>query len=236
MTNEKKIEQAMNKMIPEIQKEAINDTVTKELPKQEEVNKTLEEMNISTIEGKDSHTLALIDELAKYYGLETYGTHVDLSAIEDLNAFEGTVVTYKDNESNNGIYVFCVQEDKSIGMFVVVPSTISTGPMIRQVTGDITSLITGADLPLLTTFDKIELTGFIISNVIIKPMIEALNIPEGKAHEFEAIYLPRFMSNVARQFLGSEELKEETIEMEPQMVKAMIVENMHKEAHEGEDE
>lgn len=210
--------------------------MTKQLPKEKEVMKKLEEMNIPLIKGEGSHTLTLIDELAKYYGLETYGKYVDLSHLEDLTAVEGTIVSYKDNESNNGIYAFCVQEDKSIGMFVIIPSTISTAPMIRQVTGDVTSLITGADLPLLTTFDKVEIAGFVISNVIIKPMIESLNIPEGKEHEFEAIYLPRFMSNVARQFLGSEELKEETVEMEPQMVKAMIIENMQNKNKEKEND
>lgn len=210
--------------------------MSKELPKQAAVNEVLEERNIPYINGEDSQTLSIVDELAKYYGLETYGKYVDLTGIEDLSAIEGTIVTYKDNNSNNGIYVFCVQEDKSVGMFVILPSTVSTGPMIRKATGDITSLITGAELPLLTTFDKVELTGFVLSNVIIKPMMESLNIPEGKEREFETIYLPRFMANVARQFLGSEDLKEETIEMEPQMVKAMIIESMQKQPEENKTE
>lgn len=201
----------------------------KTLPKMEEIDKALEVMEIPVISGEGSATLPLIDQAAKLYGMKTHGKYVDLSGIEELKVLEGTVVTHEAEHSNNGVYVFGIQEDQSIGMFVLIPSTISKAPMIRQATGDITSLITGADLPLLTTFDKVELAGFVISNTIIKPMMDSLNIPGSKRKDFERLYLPRFMSNVARQFLGSEELKEEIIEMEPQLVKQMIMDESNSE-------
>lgn len=198
----------------------------KDLPSMNEIDKALEAIEVPLLSGEGSTTLPLIDQAAEMYGMKTYGKYVDLSGIEELRALEGTVVTHEAEYSNNGVYVFCIQEDQSVGMFVVIPSTISKAPMIRQSTGDLTSLITGADLPLLTTFDKVEITGFVIANTVIKPLMESLNVPKSKRKDFERLYLPRFMSNVARQYLGSDELKEEIVEMEPQLVKQMVLEEL----------
>lgn len=208
----------------------------KDLPAIDKVDKVLKEMGIPSLDGENSTTLPLIDQAAEMYGMKTYGKYVDLSAVEDLQALEGTVVTHEAEYSNNGVYVFCIQEDQSVGMFVLIPSTISKAPMIRQATGDLTSLISGADLPLLTTFDKVEITGFVIANTVIKPLMDSLNIPKAKRKDFERIFLPRFMSNVARQYLGSDELKEEIVEMEPQLVKQMVIEDLEKEKSENNDD
>ena len=185
----------------------------------DKVKENLTEARLPIIEGYTSSPLV---QLADAHGLQSEGTYVDLEGVEGLNAKYGLIVTYKQAESNNGVYVFCVQEDSSVGMFVLIPSTISKSPMINRVTGDITSVLTGLDLPLLTTFDKTEIVGFVIVNTIIEPLMDTLSIPHEQRQSFIHTYLPRFMANVTRQYVGDPELREEVIEMEPTFVKQML--------------
>lgn len=160
---------------------------------------------------------------------------VDLRGVEDLNAVSGVVVTYKNQEGNNGVYIFTIQHDSSISLMVVIPSTVSTGPMVRRVSGDIADAITGLDLPILSMFDKVEVAGHVVADTIITPMMDMLNIPHNKRAQFVMIYLPRFMANVAQQYIGSSELKEEVVEMEPHMVKEMLLNEKKEEQEKGND-
>lgn len=182
----------------------------------------LEEMDLVIDESFSSDALS---ELANIYGFISHNKFVNLSAIDGIDTEWGLIVTYQEEFSNNGVYIFCVQHDTSIGLFVITPSTISKAPMISEVTGNFVTAMTGVDTPPLTTFDKTEIYGTLIVDTMIKPLMDALNIPPEKRDNFVNLYLPRFLSNVARQYLGDETLKEEVVEMEPQMVKQMVLQD-----------
>lgn len=199
----------------------------------EAISAKLESIGIQEI--KD-YTGTSMEAITTAYGLKSHNIYLDMSQAEGINATVGVIVTYLDSFSNNGVYVFCVQQDGSVGLFVVEPSTIAKGPMISRITGEITDAITGVDMPPLTTFDKVEIVGNVIANTIINPLMDTLNIPESDRETFISIYLPRFMSNATLQYLGSSEIVEESVEIEPTLVKQMLIDSKttpdHKEGSE----
>ena len=196
-----------------------------------EVIAKLKEMELPIVDKSDiGQTPELMRSLAEgVYQFEMSDIFVDLQNVEELKSSIGVVVTYADQTYNDGVYIFTVQEDSSISLIVVIPSTIATGPMIRRVSGDIISAITGLNLPTLSVFDKVEVAGHVVADTIITPMMDMLNIPQNKRTQFVMIYLPRFMANVAQQYIGSSTLKEEVVEMEPYMVKEMVLNEQPKQ-------
>lgn len=202
---------------------------------EQEILTRLEEMELPVL---DKETLGNTPELMRslaegVYEFNMSDIFVDLQSVKDLEAQHGVVVMYRNTEHNNGVYIFTVQENASISLMVVFPSTISTGPMIRRVSGDIVSAVTGVDTPLLTVFDKTEITGHVIVETVISPLMDMLNIPRDKREKFITLYLPRFMANVAQQYIGSSTLREETVEIEPNMVREMVTnEDLEKEMEE----
>lgn len=204
----------------------------------QEVLKRLDEMGLPIL---DKSELGRTPELMRTIAEDVYNfvmsdIFVDLQSVDGLDAVNGVVVTYKNQENNDGVYIFTVQKDSSISLMVVIPNSISTGPMIRRTSGDIVSAITGLDLPMLSVFDKVEITGQVIADTIITPMMDMLNIPQNKRVQFVTIYLPRFMANVAQQYIGSSTLKEEIVEMEPYMVKEMLFEETPNKENDKEDD
>lgn len=203
----------------------------------QEVFDRLKEMGLPVLSSDElGQTPALMRSIAEdVYQFDMSDIFVDLQEVENLDAINGVVVTYKNQESNDGVYIFTIQQDSSISLMVVIPSTVSTGPMVRRVSGDIAGAITGLDLPILSVFDKVEIAGHVVADTIITPMMDMLNIPQNKRAQFVMIYLPRFMANVAQQYIGSSELKEEIVEMEPHMVKEMLLNEKAQEQEKGND-
>lgn len=182
----------------------------------------LEQMGAPIIEG---YSFAPLAQLAQAYGLRSHDVFIDVKNFEELTTDVALIVTYADETINNGIYAYCAQQDGSTAMMVIEPSTIAKGPMISRATGDIVDAITGiTDLPILTTFDKVEVVGAVLVRTIIEPLMDTLSIPEQGRDLFIKLYLPRFLSNTAYQYLGSETIKEEMVEMEPYTVKALVLE------------
>lgn len=204
----------------------------------QEVLKRLREMGLPVLDNSElGRTPELMRTIAEgVYNFVMSDIFVDLQSIDGLDAVNGVVVTYQNQENNDGVYIFTVQNDSSISLMVVIPNSISTGPMIRRASGDIVSAITGLDLPMLSVFDKVEVTGQVIADTIITPMMDMLNIPQNKRVQFVTIYLPRFMANVAQQYIGSSTLKEEVVEMEPYMVKEMLFEETPKKENDKGDD
>lgn len=185
-----------------------------------QIKKNLKELNLPYQQHTNRPEL---DNLARAYGYVPHSMTVSLNNMENVKGGEGVVVTHENPESNNGVYLFCLHLDSAVNLVVLIPSTISKSPMIHKVVGDITTAIEGITTPALTTFDKVEIAGFIIVDTIIKPLRIALGIPKEKEQQFINIYLAKFMANVTRQYLGSPDLLEETVDAEPQWVKQMIL-------------
>lgn len=153
---------------------------------------------------------------------------VNLSGLKTVDADIGVIVTHADETVNNGVSIFCVLENKALGLITVIPSTVAKGPMVRGVVGDITNAVTGITTPPLTPFDMIEITGQVIANTVMKNLITAFNIPKEKEHAFICIYLPKFLANVAMYYTGAADkegkpmVHEEIADMEPAMIRQML--------------
>ena len=162
-------------------------------------------------------------------GYEAHAGMVDLRHTETVNADLGVIVTNLDRGTNNGVYIFCVMKDHTLGLVTVIPSTVSKTPMVRRVSGDVTSAVTGLVLPPLTPFDMVEVTGQVIANTVMKDIMSAYHIPEGKQKQFISIYMPKFLANVAKYYLGAADaegnpmVNEEIVDMEPFMVRQMVI-------------
>lgn len=194
----------------------------------EAIKKALVQMGTPYLEQPVEPQLA---EYIRYFGYDPKPMIVNLKNQEMVNADIGVIVTNKDESVNNGVYIFCTLKDHTMGLITVIPSTVTKGPMIRKVCGNITDAVTGLDLPPLTPFDMIEITGQVIANTVIKNLISAFNIPKEKEHAFTCMYLPKFLANVAMYYTGAADkdgnpmVYEETADMEPAQIRAMVMGN-----------
>lgn len=154
---------------------------------------------------------------------------VNLEALSTVDAEIGVIVTHEDETVNNGVYIFCVLANHTLGLITVIPSTISKGPMVHKVIGDITNAVTGVVTPPLTTFDMIEITGQVIANTVMRNLMTALNIPKSKEHAFICMYLPKFLANVAMYYTGAADkegrpmVSEEIADIEPTRIRQMVL-------------
>lgn len=189
------------------------------------VKENLKTMGVSYQERPCEETL---HNFIKQCGYETHPMIVDLTNLSTVDADLGVVVSHENPETNDGVYVFCVLKNHTLGLITVIPNTISKGPMIRQVAGDITTAITGVVTPPLTAFDMIEVTGQVIANTVMKNLMTAFNIPKEQESKFICMYLPKFLANVALHYTGAAKdgkpiVNEEIADMEPTQIRQMIM-------------
>lgn len=196
----------------------------------EEVKESIVTMGAAFTEDTVSSQLSsYIREL----GYETHPILVDVSAMETVEAELGVVVTYVNEEENNGVYVFVVLRDHSYGLVTLIPSTVSKAPMIRKVTGDLTAAILGVDHPPLTPFDMIEITGQVLLNTFLKDIRIAYHIPEEQKETFLKMYLPKFLVNMAYYYTGAVDketgkplVNEEIADMQPAYIREQLLGNV----------
>lgn len=191
-----------------------------------EIKKGLDTMGVSYQERDADESLR---RFIKQCGYDAHPMIVCLSKLDTVDADIGVIVTHESQETNNGVYIFCVLRNHTLGLITVIPSTVFKGPMIRKVTGDITNAITGVVLPSLTTFDMIEVTGQVIANTVMRDLITAFNIPKEKEQSFICMYLPKFLANVAMHYTGAADkdgnpmVNEEIADMEPTRIRQMVL-------------
>lgn len=198
--------------------------------KMQNINWNLVKANLNTLglSGKEQEITEDLKEFIRQCGYQAYPMIVDLSEMDEIDSDMGIIVTPLNEADNNGIYVFCVLKDYRVSLIVVVPSTITKGPMIRKVCGDLTDAITGIALPPLTAFDLVEVVGQVIVNTVMNEFLTAFGIPKERKDEFVRIYLPKFLANVAMYYTGAKNekgepiLEEETVNMEPLQVRFML--------------
>lgn len=191
-----------------------------------QVKANLKEMGVCYQEREPEKTLTVF---IRQCGYETHPIIVNLSEVETVDADIGVIVTHEKPETNNGVYIFCVLKNEAVGLITVIPSTVTKGPMVRRVIGDVTNAITGLDTPPLTPFDMIEVAGQVIANTIMKDLMTAYNIPKEKEQAFLCMYLPKFLANVAMYYTGAAGkdkkpmVNEEAADMEPAQVRQILM-------------
>lgn len=196
-----------------------------------EINWTEVKANLDKI-GVEYQERPAAEDLAgfiKQCGYDAHPMVVNLDALETVDADMGVIVTHESPDVNNGVYIFCVLQNHTLGLITVVPSTIFKGPIIRKISGDITNAVTGVVTPPLTAFDMIEITGQVIVNTVMENLMGAFNIPKEKRQSFVCMYMPKFLANVAFHYTGAANaegkpiVNEEIADMEPLQVRQMVM-------------
>lgn len=166
----------------------------------DEIKKSLEEMNIPYKEEMAAaQQLALINS----FGYAALPLVADLTHMDNIDAEVGVVVKNADQDVDNGVYIFTVLRSGQAGFVVVKPGTISRAPLIRKVSGDITSAVTGIDMPPLMPFDMMEIAMHVIESTVMQNIMEACRIPKQYEDVFLRIYFPRFLADMGLYYTGA---------------------------------
>lgn len=185
------------------------------------VKTALTEMGIPYKEGDVPENQS---SLVKLYNYKTLPLTVDLTQVDKVDSEMGIVVQNADSTVDDGVYIFTVLHSGQAGFIVIMPGTVSRAPLIRKVTGDIVTAVTGLDLPPLMPFDMVEITAHMLAGTFMRMMMEACRIPAEYEQAFLRLYMPKFLANVGLYFVGatrddgSPMVYEEIANMEPMMI------------------
>lgn len=187
----------------------------------QEVNKNLETLNYETQPVIEPELLSLA-QISGYTSLE-----------KQVNYPDGTfgVLVSVNSEYNNGVYILHELSDHTLVLETVVPSTADKSELIRHTVGDITTYVEGLDTSHLEVYDLMEITSYVVSNSIIRPLMELRNVPLQHQEQFMSMYMTRFLANVARFHMGDKDLREEQINSEPYYLKELLVNPEAMKAH-----
>lgn len=190
-------------------------------PSMEDIKAALDEMKIPYKEERpQANQLNVINS----FGYSAFSLVVDLTHVDTVDAETGIVVKNVDITVDNGIYVFTVLHTGQAAFVVVIPGTISHAPMIRRISGDIISAISGIDMPPMMPYDMVEVMAHVLSSTFMKMIIEACNIPAEYHEPFLRIYMPKFLANMGMYYVGAEDkdgkplIYEEVVNMEPMII------------------
>ena len=133
-----------------------------------------------------------------------------------------TVKSPKDIQYNNGIYILR-KEDDAYMLEVVKPNDIDKSNLITTITNTMDNLLSQVNVSDLEIYDLTQVYAHLVVNQVIEPLSKHL-FPnnELKQKHFIDLYLPRFMANATRYYIGDSTLKEEAVNSEPHAAKLMI--------------
>lgn len=138
-----------------------------------------------------------------------------------LNTERGPLVMI-DTVHNDGIYILR-HEDNVYMLEVVKPNTIDKSTLINKTIQAMDNLLNQVDVVDLEVYDLTRVYSHVLTNQVIKPLAKHMfPTDELKQHKFINVYLPRFLANMARYYMGDEQLMEEAVNSEPHLVKLMI--------------
>lgn len=190
-------------------------------PSMEDIKAALDEMKIPYKEERpQANQLNVINS----FGYSAFSLVVDLTHVDTVDAETGVIVKNVDATVDNGIYVFTVLHTGQAAFVVVIPGTISHAPMIRRISGDIISAISGIDMPPMMPYDMVEVMTHVLSSTFMKMITEACNIPAEYHEPFLRIYMPKFLANMGMYYVGAEDkdgkplIYEEVVNMEPMII------------------
>lgn len=190
-------------------------------PSMEDIKAALDKMKIPYKEERpQANQLNVINS----FGYSAFSLVVDLTHVDTVDAETGVIVKNVDATVDNGIYVFTVLHTGQAAFVVVIPGTISHAPMIRRISGDIISAISGIDMPPMMPYDMVEVMAHVLSSTFMKMITEACNIPAEYHEPFLRIYMPKFLANMGMYYVGAEDkdgkplIYEEVVNMEPMII------------------
>lgn len=190
-------------------------------------------MNIEDIKYElDSMGLPYKEEMApanqtaliNSFGYTALPIVVDLSGSDRVDAEMGVVVRNASLDSDDGVYIFTVLHSGQAGFIVVKPGTISKAPMVRRISGDVVSAISGMDMPPMMPFDAMEISMHVMLGTIMKNIIESCRIPKEYEDVFLHIYFPKFLTDMGLYYAGATTkdgqpmVYEEIVNMEPMVI------------------
>ena len=106
---------------------------------------------------------------------------------------------------------------------MLIPNTADKKDLITKTVANLENYIETLDTADLDVYDTIRVFSHVVANTTVKQLAKAL-FPDNELKQFHFvdIYYPRFLSNMARYHLGDKDLREETVNTEPFVVKLMI--------------
>lgn len=187
-----------------------------------EIKEKCKEYNIP-LELKEPASAAKLVNLALTMGYTPIGEEVD-GVIHPYGTEDSVVVQLRQdlNAYNNGVY-FYKEVNGAYVLEVLIPNTADKKDLITKTVANLENYIETLDTADLDVYDTIRVFSHVVANTTVKQLAKAL-FPDNELKQFHFvdIYYPRFLSNMARYHLGDKDLREETVNTEPFVVKLMI--------------
>lgn len=141
---------------------------------------------------------------------------------KELSTMRGPLIMMLDIQYNNGIYILRKENDAYM-LEVVKPNDIDKSNLITTITNTMDNLLSQVNVSDLEIYDLTQVYAHLVVNQVIEPLSKHL-FPnnELKQKHFIDLYLPRFMANATRYYIGDSTLKEEAVNSEPHAAKLMI--------------
>lgn len=187
-----------------------------------EIKEKCKEYNIP-LELKEPASAAKLVNLALTMGYTPVGEEID-GVIYPYGTEDSVVVQLRQdlNAYNNGVY-FYKEVNGAYVLEVLIPNTADKKDLITKTVANLENYIETLDTADLDVYDTIRVFSHVVANTTVKQLAKAL-FPDNELKQFHFvdIYYPRFLSNMARYHLGDKDLREETVNTEPFVVKLMI--------------
>ena len=134
----------------------------------------------------------------------------------------GMIVTAFDRTFNDGFYIFR-NDNGAYLLEVLKPNTIDKSELITTIIQTADNLLSQVNVSDLEIYDLTQVYAHLLVNQVVKPMAQHI-YPDNpvKQEQFVRIYLPRFMANAARYYMGDSTLVEEAVNAEPHVVRVAL--------------
>ena len=134
----------------------------------------------------------------------------------------GMVVSAFDRTFNDGFYIFR-NDNGAYLLEILKPNTVDKSELITTIIQTADNLLSQVNVSDLEIYDLTQVYAHLLVNQVVKPMANHI-YPDNpvKQEQFIRIYLPRFMANAARYYMGDSTLIEEAVNAEPHVVRVAI--------------
>lgn len=159
-----------------------------------------------------------LDEIIPSLGYQ-FVTHADGNRIMTER---GMIVTAFDRTFNDGFYIFR-NDNGAYLLEVLKPNTVDKSELITTIIQTADNLLSQVNVSDLEIYDLTQVYAHLLVNQVVKPMAQHI-YPDNpvKQERFVRIYLPRFMANAARYYMGDSTLVEEAVNAEPHVVRVTL--------------
>jgi len=159
-----------------------------------------------------------LDEIIPSLGYQ-FVTHSDGKRIQTER---GIIVTAFDRTFNDGFYIFR-NDNGAYLLEVLKPNTIDKSELITTIIQTADNLLSQVNVSDLEIYDLTQVYAHLLVNQVVKPMAQHI-YPDNpvKQEQFVRIYLPRFMANAARYYMGDSILVEEAVNIETHVVRVAL--------------